>query len=64
MERLFMCLVVQVGNAKIVHAIGPKIFQLLNCLMIDLLDQRFYDCVPNTRNMVYKKCPQFVESYK
>ena len=45
MERLFMCLVVQVGNAKLVHAIGPKIFQLMNCLMADFLDQRFYDCV-------------------
>ena len=29
MEILFMCLVVQEGNANPVHAIGPKIFQLL-----------------------------------
>ena len=29
MEIHFMCLVVQERNANLVHAIGPKIFQLL-----------------------------------
>ena len=46
-----MCLDVQEGNAKPVHAIGPKIFQSLNCLMIDFRSAfaRLYGCVPNTK---------------